>query len=80
MQREHPLAVRTTITIEENLLKLLKLKAVETSQSVSSLINDAVHALLLEDKEDLEAFEKRKNEETISYEAMLKELRRDGKL
>ncbi|WP_456452569.1 hypothetical protein [Hydrogenimonas sp.] len=74
------MAVRTTITIEEELLKLLKLKAIETSQSVSSLVNEALYALFMEDKEDLEAFEKRKNEETVSYEAMLKELERDGKL
>ncbi len=74
------MSVRTTVTLDDDLLKLLKLKAIETSQSTSDLINALIRDAFCEDADDLEAFEKRKNEETISFETLLKRLRNDGKL
>lgn len=73
-------AVRTTVSLEDNLLKLLKLKAVETSSSISSLLNDIVKDAFNEDADDLKSFEDRKNEPTISFESFLEELRADGRL
>jgi len=58
----------------------LKLKAVETSKSVSSLVNELVADAFREDHEDLKVFETRKEEETISLESFMKELEADGKL
>ncbi len=74
------MSVRTTIAFEEDLLKLLKLKAVEVSTSVSQLVNDMMRDAFYEDSEDLQAFAERENEETIGFEAFLNELKADGKL
>ena len=74
------MSVRTTITIEEDMLKLLKYKAVEVSSSVSKLINELLHESFREDSQDLKAFYERKNEENIGFETFLKQLESDGKL
>ena len=74
------MSVRTTVSFDEDLLKLLKLKAIETSHSVSELLNRLVLDAFKEDNEDLKIFEERKNEETISFERFMKQLESDGKL
>jgi len=74
------MSVRTTITLEEDMLKLLKYKAVEVSTSVSSLINELLRDSFREDSQDLKAFDKRKDEENIGFETFLKQLESDGKL
>lgn len=74
------MSVRTTVTFEDDLLKLLKLKAVETSHSVSELVNGIILDAFREDSEDLKVFEERKNEKSISFESFLKQLETDGKL
>ncbi len=71
---------RATIYLDPELHKALKLKAVETSRSVSELVNDAVREALAEDAEDLEAFEERAGEPLISYDEMVKRLKRDGRI
>jgi hypothetical protein len=50
---------RATIYFDPNLHKALRLKAVETSRSVSELVNEAVREALSEDAEDLLAFDER---------------------
>ena len=74
------MSVRTTVTFDEDILKLLKLKAIETSHSVSELINELVLDAFREDNEDLKIFEERQNEETVSLESFMKKLEADGKL
>ena len=74
------MSIRTTITFDEDILKLLKLKAVETSHTVSELINELVIDSFREDSEDLKAFEERMNEESVSFENFMKKLEADGKL
>ena len=71
---------RATIYFDPNLHKALRLKAVETSRSVSDLVNEAVRDSLSEDAEDLLAFEERANENLISYEEMVKRLKKDGRI
>ena len=71
---------RATIYFDPDLHKALRLKSVETSRSVSDLVNEAVRELLLEDAEDLAAFEDRMGESLVSYEEMLKRLKKDGRL
>jgi metal-responsive CopG/Arc/MetJ family transcriptional regulator len=71
---------RATVYLDTELHKALKLKAVETSRSVSELVNDAVREALAEDAEDLEAFEERAGESLISYDEMVKRLKRDGRI
>jgi len=71
---------RATVYFDPNLHKALRLKAVETSRSVSDLVNAAVREALSEDAEDLLAFEERADEAMISYEEMIKRLKKDGRI
>mgnify|MGYP001081939193 CR=1 FL=1 len=71
---------RTTIYLDPDLHKALRLKSAETSRSVSDLINEAVREALSEDAEDLAAFEERAAEPLISYEEMIKNLKKDGRI
>jgi hypothetical protein len=73
-------AKRATVYLEPDLHKALRLKAVETSTSVSELINNAVREVLAEDAEDFAAFEGRVGEPLISYDEMVKKLRKDGRI
>jgi len=71
---------RSTIYFDPDVHKILKLKALEASCSVSDLVNQAVLHELAEDLDDLEAFKAREAEPTISFEDMVKGLRADGKI
>jgi len=71
---------RATIYFDEKVHRVLRLKAAEIHRSISTIVNDAVRLALLEDQEDLAAFEARESEPTISYEEMLKALKADGAL
>ena len=73
-------AKRATIYLDPNLHKALRLKAVETSRSVSDLVNDAVREALVEDADDLAAFKERAREPLISYEEMVKKLKKNGRI
>jgi predicted transcriptional regulator len=73
-------ATRATIYLDPELHKALRLKAVETSQSLSKLVNDAIRESLSEDAEDIAAFEERIKEPLISYETMIKRLKKDGRI
>ncbi len=73
-------AQRATIYFDADLHKALRLKAADTHRSISELVNDAVRQTLREDQEDLAAVEDRIAEPTISYEALLKDLKAHGKL
>ncbi len=73
-------ATRATIYLDPELHKALRLKAVETSQSLSKLVNDAIKESLAEDAEDISAFEERVKEPLISYETMIKRLKKDGRI
>ena len=71
---------RATIYFDPDLHKALRLKAVETTRSVSELVNEAVKEALAEDAEDLAAFDDRAAEPLISYDEMVKRLKRDGRI
>jgi hypothetical protein len=71
---------RSTIYFDPALHAALRLKAMHANRSVSELVNDAVRAALAEDQEDLAAFDQRVAEPTISYEALLNDLKANGKL
>ena len=67
---------RTTVYLESNLYRALKIKAAETDQSVSELVSGAVRRSLLEDAEDLAVFKQRAREPNLTFETVLKDLRR----
>jgi len=71
---------RATIYFEPNVHKALRLKAAHIEKNISDLVNVAVKQSLAEDAEDLEAFETRKNEPTLLFEDVRKDLKRRGKL
>jgi len=71
---------RATIYLDPDLHKALRLKAVETSRSLSELVNEAVRESLFEDADDLAAFEDRANEPLVSYSEMVKRLKEDGRI
>ncbi len=71
---------RATVYLDPALHRALRLKSIETSRSVSDLINDAVWEGMAEDAEDFAAFEARKNESAVTFEGFVKELKRDGKM
>ncbi len=74
------LAKRSTIYFDPNLHHTLRIKAANTQRTVSELVNDAVREALREDQEDLAAFDERRDETTISYEELLKDLKAHGKI
>lgn len=69
---------KATVYLDDDLHQALRLKAAETRESMSALVNEAVRAVLSEDLEDLEDWKKRRNEEPIAYEKFLKQLKADG--
>lgn len=71
---------RATVYFDPALHRALRLKAAETDRSMSDLINEAVRLSLVEDAEDLLAFEERCGEPDLSFEAVVKELKRSGKI
>jgi post-segregation antitoxin (ccd killing protein) len=71
---------RATIYLDSDLHKALRLKSVETSRSVSDLVNEAVREALAEDAEDLAAFRERAGDPLISYDEMIKRLKKDGRI
>ncbi len=76
----HAKPKRVTVYFDPLLHRALRLKAVETSQSLSTIVNDAVQRTLAEDAEDLAAFGERAKEPNLAFEAVLKDLRKRGKL
>lgn len=73
-------ARRSTIYFQPEIHQALRVKAAETGESISELVNQAVRQALAEDQEDLAAFENRVAEPTMSYEALLNELKAHGKI
>ena len=72
------LTKRATIYLDPVLHKALRLQSVETSRSVSDLVNDAVRDELAEDARDLATFDARQNEPTVAFEDFVKGLKHDG--
>ena len=73
-------AKRATVYFDPIIHKALKLKSIETSKSISELVNTAVRDALAEDAEDISAFEERANEPLISFSEMVKRLKKDGRI
>ncbi|MCA1765225.1 MAG: CopG family transcriptional regulator [Desulfobulbaceae bacterium] len=71
---------RATIYFDPDLHKALRMKAAETSRSITDLVNEAVREALSEDAGDLAAFETRISEPVIGYEEMVRKLKRDGRI
>ena len=73
-------AKRATVYLEPDLHRALRLQSIETSRSMSALINDAVRREMAEDTDDLAAFDERAREPVVDFEEFVKTLKRDGTL
>jgi predicted transcriptional regulator len=71
---------RTTIYLDPDLHEALCVKAVSISRSLSELVNDAVRAALTDDEEDIAAFDARNRGPLISYDEMVRRLRKGGQI
>ncbi len=69
---------RTTVYLDENIHRALKLRAVILKTSLSELVNEAVKKNIEEDAIDLKAIQDRKNEKEAPLSIFLKELKQDG--
>jgi len=71
---------RATVYFPPEVHRALRLKAAAADRSISELVSEAVRLCLVEDAEDLEAFDARRKEPTLEFETVVKALRRRGKL
>jgi hypothetical protein len=69
---------RATVYFDPALHRALRIKAAETDRSLSDIVNEAVKLSLLEDAEDLAAFEERAGEPSLAFEEVVKDLKRSG--
>jgi len=74
------LSKRATVYLDPVLHRALRLKAAETSRSMSELINEAIRDELAEDADDLADFEARNRDPIIAFEDFVRELKRDGRV
>lgn len=74
------LSKRSTVYFDPAIHKALKLKAATADSSLSELVDEAVRLLMQEDQEDLAAVAGRVGEPTVSYETLLNDLKKHGKL
>jgi uncharacterized protein YjbK len=72
--------MRTTITINDKLFRALKMRAAETDETISQLVEDAVKYQVLEDFEDIEDAAKRQNEPAHSFDDLVKQFKAEGLL
>jgi hypothetical protein len=71
---------RATVYFDASVHQALRLKAAATDRSISDMVNDAVRVALAEDAEDLAAFDQRKAERSISFESLVRDLRKRGRI
>ena len=74
------LTKRATVYLRPDLHKALRLKSIETSRSMSDLVNDAIRDELAADADDLAVFRIRQDEPAIAFEEFVNELKRNGRI
>ena len=71
---------RATIYFDPEVHRALRLKAANSDNSVSAMVNEAVKQALAEDAEDLAASDQREREQNLDFDQFVKAIRRRGKL
>lgn len=71
---------RTTVYLDSKLHQAVRMKAVQNNSSLSDVVSEGLRLVLKEDAIDLQAVKNRMREPSRSYEAVLKDLKRDGLL
>ena len=72
--------VRSTVYLDPDLHRALRLKSAHSRRSMSDLVNEALRQALREDQEDLAAVRSRAKEKSLGYEEFLAKLKADGAL
>ena len=70
--------MRTTITIDDELLKKIKFKALELNLSVSGYVESLASEDIQEDLEDSKIIDSRKNEPELSFDTLKRRLELEG--
>jgi len=71
---------RSVIYFEHEIHHALHTMAAQMHRSVSEVVNEAVRLALRENSQDLSACNERSDEPTLSYDALLKNLKSHGKV
>ena len=71
---------RATIYLDPSIHQALRLKAAATDRSISDMVNEALRQALAEDADDLDAFQERRAERSVSFEAVVRDLRKRGRI
>jgi predicted DNA-binding protein len=72
--------MRTTITLNDKIYKALKIRAAESGETVSTVVEDAIKEQILEDLDDLQTVKEREKEPAIDFKTFVNELKADGLL
>ncbi|HEY4161071.1 MAG TPA: ribbon-helix-helix protein, CopG family [Candidatus Saccharimonadales bacterium] len=72
--------MRTTITLNDKLFRALKMRAAESDESISQIVEEAVKYQVLEDLEDIEDAVKREDEPAYSFDNLVKQFKAEGLL
>ena len=70
----------TTLHIEKDMLRALRIKAAETGESISTQTTRALRISLANEIRRLKVFSSRGRQSTRPYEKFLQEMTRDGKI
>ena len=71
---------RATVYFEASVHQALRLKAAASDRSISDMVNEVVKHALAEDADDFASFDERKSERTVSFESLVRDLRKRGQL
>ena len=71
---------RSTVYFDPEIHQALRMKAAAMDKSISDIVNEAVRATLSEDAADLETFERRRREPSLTFDEVVLKLRRSGKI
>jgi hypothetical protein len=74
------LSKRSTVYFDPAIHQALRIKAASSHLSVSEIVDEALRMQLAEDQEDLSVFDARVREPEMSYESLLKDLKKHGKI
>jgi predicted transcriptional regulator len=71
---------RSTVYLDPEIHRALKLKAAASDRTISEMVNEAVRRSLAEDADDMLAFEERVSEPDVDFGDFVKSLKRRGKI
>jgi hypothetical protein len=71
---------RATVYFDASIHQALRLKAAAADRSISDVVNDAVKMALAEDAEDFEAADRRTSERSASFDTLVRDLRKRGRI